>query len=99
MSMLDARSYNELETRFGQCLSVWKPAISKEAHDHVNHYVNHGELAMAVESLVLSCIVEMVPCPQFVKSTLLSICKDLSLETDSVFDSGFWGKLCEYLER
>lgn len=99
MSMHDAGSYNELEIRFVHCLKEWEPAISRVALDHVSYYIDHGELAMAVESFVLSCVAETVPCPNDLKSMLLSVCTELALGTESVFDSGFCGKLCAYLER
>ncbi len=96
MSVQTSDGYKELGLRLKACIGLLGFEMTIEAVEHVNHYIEHGELEMAYESLVLSCIKEGVGCDKHVSKELHSIGIDLSMETEAVFEANFWQLAREY---
>jgi hypothetical protein len=96
MSNLSSGDYKALIARLNDCFARLRSKLATDAAEHVSHYVEHGEPEMAYESLVLSCITEGVGCDKHLADELRSIGEDLSMESESVFESNFWQLAQEY---
>ena len=90
MNELTAENYNELAARLKACLGLFTSTLAGDSVEHVCHYIEHGELEMAYESLVLSCIKEGIACEKPVANELRSIGIELNMETEAVFEADFW---------
>lgn len=90
MNALTAENYNELGARLKACVGLFTSKLAGDSVEHVCHYIEHGELEMAYESLVLSCLKEGVACEIPVANELRSIGIELNMEVESVFEPEFW---------
>lgn len=98
MSHLTSESCSGLSARLNVCIVRLEPTVTISAIAHVSHYIKHGEIEMAYESLILSCIRERVRCDAHTSKELRAIGTDLSMETESVFEVDFWQIAQEYFE-
>jgi hypothetical protein len=67
-----------------------KEKISSEGLDSVLHYFNHGEYEMSLEGLVIELIASGKYPDNFNFQEWSEFAKECHLDTDSVFNDGFW---------
>lgn len=96
MSDLNLERYKILVARLNACIALLAPRLTSEAIEHVRHYIDHGELELAYESLVLSCIRELPAREMHISEELQTIGSDLNMEHESVFEADFWKIAQEY---
>lgn len=99
MSVMTSENYEQVVGRLKNCLVLLSPKLTTDAVEHIQHYIVHGELEMAYETLVLSCIKEGVEFNSKISEELLSIGKILGMETEAVFECNFWSLAQEYIAR
>jgi len=88
--MINADAYVELESRFLAVFLSLKPSFSTDAVATVEHYISVAELEMACESLVLSLVEESIVISADLWQELLSLCRALGLDKESVFKPDFF---------
>lgn len=90
MNELTAENHKRLAARLNACVALLMSTLTGDSVEHVCHYIKHGELEMAYESLVLSCIKEGVAREKHISDEFLAIGIELKMESESVFEADFW---------
>jgi hypothetical protein len=71
-------------------LGLCKTFLSPEAISDVTHYLDHGEIEVAYESLGLSLKAENVDVPRAAKELLYPLGRKLGVDKEAVLSSTFW---------
>lgn len=90
MAELSQLEYQQYEGELIQILDEVKTLLPKDAIDHVEFYIQHGELEMAYESLCLSLIELKRVFPSETRLALRSLGLSLELDKESVYMPEFW---------
>ncbi len=98
MTELTAKKYRNAEEDFKIAFGMCKPTLSEEAKKNVEHYLNHGELEMAFESLGLSLKAEAINVPGAARELLYPLAAVLGLIEESVFSASFWKEVSPILK-
>ena len=98
MNELTAKEYRSAEEDFKIGFGMCMPTLSAEAKKNVQHYLNHGELEMAFESLGLSVKAEGIHVPRAARELLYPLGAGLGLIEESVFSATFWKEVSPLLK-
>ena len=90
MPVLSPDEYRKAEQTFTEIFKTCNPFLSSEAVKDIKHYLDHGELEVAYESMVLSLIAEKVILAKAEKENLYSLATTLGLIDEGVLKANFW---------
>jgi hypothetical protein len=90
-------AYRVLESDFERLLSKFHPLLSREAVAAARHYVDCGELEMAVEVTCIDLFDSAAEVGREDRNELMRVSKALSLDTESVFEQDFWAQYLKHL--
>jgi hypothetical protein len=91
--------YSMLTERFEAILTECQHLFTSDDLSEVRHYLDHGEIEMAVEGFCLELLRKNVVLPENIRTRVKVLAQDVRLDKESVFDAEIWQKLETYLSR
>ena len=88
--------YGDAGRRLKSLVDAWAPSLHIESLAHANFYLDHGEVEIAYEGLVLSCIEYRTRCGWERAAELYELGLDLGLDQESVHVDDFWERAQKY---